>query len=901
MFSVIVPTYNERDNASELIRRVLEAFSRLDEPAELLLVDDDSPDGTAGAMREAAAEHGARESQVRVIVRDSDKGLAKAVAAGFEQAHGDVLAVIDADLSHPPELLPDLLAAIRGGADVAIGSRYVGGGGTEGWPLIRRIVSRGACLLARPLSPVKDITSGFFALRRECLDELHYIPRGYKIGLELFARLPGKRMVEVPFTFRDRTRGASKLGSAVMLAYLVQLGSLYRARFPRLIGYLQFGLVGVLGMAVDSATFGLAYWYLGLQQLGPTLGGFFAQTVSFLVAARFNFALNARWTFRERRSHARMSAFLAVSVVGFILRSLIFESVVSLPAPQTPGLWANLVHTLSIEQIALVIGVIAASLWNFWGSRRWAFPAGGEMAGEGLPRPEELISRSWVVILLSSAAILRVLFAAQTPLTFDESYYWQWSRHLAWGYFDHPPMIAYLIAAGTRLLGTTQLGVRLVPSMMSIALVWMVYRLAAVYWRNSRAALWALVLAVSTPLFAVGGMITTPDIPLLFFWGATVLLTLRALERMRPFDWLLMGLCAGLGMLSKFPMALLYVALLFALLSTSRGRRSLATPYPWLALLTTAIVTTPMWIWEYTHNWGSFGFHFRQGLGSSVGATPATGAASSSGGLHTLLAYVAGQAGIITPLLLLVVIAGLVQAFRRAPADRPDAAATLQPREIRPFLLWPALVTFGVFGGASLLASSGPNWSAPAYATAFPLAGGLLAALIHHRRRWLRWLSTFAVAFAAVLSLYVHIEVAHPLIAYRNYPRIFPFDHKPLAHWADTLRAAQARGGRQAWVVGSNYKIASVLGFYMQGHPQTSDPFEVRSGSAYLAWQQTPPVGTPGLFIANSRHPANIARLFNGPYRYLGDFSVARRGVVRNTYYAFSGTLNSKTFTETAQ
>ena len=900
MFSVIVPTYNERDNASELIRRVLEAFSRLDEPAELLVVDDDSPDDTAAAMRHAAAEHGAGE-QVRVIVRSSDKGLAKAVAAGFEQARGDVLAVIDADLSHPPELLPELLAAIRDGADVAIGSRYVSGGGTEGWPLIRRIVSRGACLLARPLSPIKDITSGFFALRRECLDELHYVPRGYKIGLELFARLPGRRVVEVPFTFRDRTRGASKLGSAVMLAYLVQLASLYRARFPRLIGYLQFGLVGVLGMAVDSATFGLAYWYLGLQQLGPTLGGFFAQTVSFLVAARFNFALNALWTFRERRTHARMSAFLAVSVIGFIMRSLIFESVVSLPAPHTPGLWADLVHTLSIEQIALVIGVIAASLWNFWGSRRWAFPAGDEVAGEGLPRPEELVSRSWVVILLGSAAVLRVLFAAQTPLTFDESYYWQWSRHLAWGYFDHPPMIAYLIAAGTRLLGTTQLGVRLLPSIMSIALAWMVYRLAIGYWRDSRAGLWALVLAVTTPLFAVGGMITTPDIPLLFFWGATLLLTLRALERHSLFDWLLMGLCAGFGMLSKFPMALLYLALLLALLSTPRGRRSLAGPYPWIALLTAAIVTAPMWIWEFTHGLGSFGFHFRQGLGAGVGATPATGAASNSGGLDTLLAYIAGQAGIITPLLLLVVIAGLAGALRRAPAHRQTAADVLQPREIRPFLLWPALLTFGLFGGASLLSSSGPNWSAPAYVTAFPLAGGLLAALIHHRRRWLRWLSALAVAFAAALSLYVHVEVAHPLVAYRNYPRTFPFDHKPLAHWADTLRASQTQSGRQPWVVGSNYKIASVLAFYMQGHPQTYDPFEIRSGSAYLAWQQTPPTGTQGLFIADNRHPGNLARLFKGPYRYLGDFSVTRLGVVRDTYYAFSGTLTPKAFAATVR
>lgn len=889
MFSIIVPTYNERDNAPELIRRVLDAFARIPEPAELLIVDDDSPDGTADIMRSTAEEYGAGE-RVRVLVRTTDKGLAKAVDAGFAQARGDVLAVMDADLSHPPELLPDLLAAIREGADVAVGSRYVTGGGTEGWPLMRRIISRGACLLARPLSPVKDVTSGFFALRRDCLTELDYTPRGYKIGLELFARLPGKRVVEVPFTFRDRMRGSSKLGSAVILAYLVQLGALYRARFPRLIGYLQFGLVGLLGMSVDSAMFGLAYWYLGFKHLGPTLGGFFAQTISFLVAARFNFALNALWTFRERRSNARMSAFLAVSLVGFILRSLIFETVISLPPPQAPGIWASLVHTITIEQIALIIGVITASLWNFWGSRRWAFPEGEELASDGLPRPSELVSRSWVVILLGSAAILRVLFSAQTPLTFDEAYYWQWSRHLAWGYFDHPPMIAYLIAAGTRLLGATQLGVRLVPSIMGIAIAWMVYRLAQNYWRDPRSGLWALVLAVATPLFDVGGMITTPDTPLLFFWGATILLTLRALERQRLFDWLLMGLCAGLGLMSKFPMLLLYLALLIALLSTPRGRRSLAGPRPWLALATALIVAAPMIAWEITNNLSSLTFHLKQGLG------PAAGAHSHASGISTFWQYFIGQAAVITPLLFLVVIAGLVQALRQPRATFVETTGPLQASEMRPFLIWPALVTLGIFGFASLLESSAPNWSAPAYVTAFPLAGGLLAGLIHAPRRWLRWLSAVAVGFAALVSFYVQIEAAHPMVAYRNYPRTFPINRLALAHWADTLRAEQSKDGHPAWLIGSNYKIASVLAFYMHGNPETYDPFEVRSGSAYLAWQHAPPPNTVGLFIANNRHPGHISQLFTGPYRYLGRYSVTRLGVVRNTYYAFAGTLDPRVF-----
>ncbi|AOU97214.1 hypothetical protein BI364_03635 [Acidihalobacter yilgarnensis] len=891
MLSVIVPTYNERDNAAELIRRTLAAFDLIQEPVELLIVDDDSPDGTSAAMAEAAATHHAGE-RVRVITRSTDKGLAKAVAAGFAAARGDVLAVMDADLSHPPEQLPALLGAIRKGADVAVASRYVPEGGTEGWPLKRRIISRVACWLAKPLTPIRDSTSGYFALRRECLESVDFVPRGYKIGLELFARLPGRHTVEVPFVFRDRTRGSSKLGGAVILAYLVQLAALYRDRFPRLIGYLQFGLVGVLGMAVDSATFGMAYWYIGLKALGPTLGGFFAQTLSFLVAARFNFALNRLWTFRERRNHARMSVFLAVSLVGFALRSLLFEFIVNLPPPAAGGLWAGLVQAVSVEQIALILGVVLASAWNFYGSRRWAFPAGDEAAPEGLPQPSELIARSWVVILLISAGILSILFASQTPLTFDETYYWQWSRHLAWGYFDHPPMIAYLIAAGTRLVGTNPLGVRLVPGMLAVTLAWMMYQLGKAYWRSSRAGLWTLVLTVTTPLFAVGNMISTPDTPLLFFWTATILLTLRALERERLLDWLLMGACAGMGMLSKFPMILLYLALLFALLATTRGRRALRGIKPWLALGVSVLVSLPMIVWEYQNNLDSVIFHLKQGLG------PAAGAHDHVTGLATFGQYLLGQAGVLTPLVFALTLAAVGYAMLRPAPGNPSGAnaeSTLTPAEIRPFLLSPALVTFGVFGAASFLQSSGPNWSAPAYVTALPLAGGLMAALIHHRLRPLRWLAGVTIGFAAMVSLYTHIEVAHPLIPYPNYPLTFPLDRTPLANWVGRLREQETRDGKTPWIVGSNYKIASVLAFDMPDRPTTYDPFEIGSGSAYLAWQQPPAKGTMGIYVSHNAHPWELSRLFMH-YRPLGDFALTRLGVTLRHYYAFVGELRPQAF-----
>lgn len=894
MISVIIPTYNERDNLSELIPRICAAFEKIEEPAELLIMDDDSPDRTA-QLAQKMAEEQCDTCRIRVLVRKQDKGLAKAVDAGFQAAEGDLYIVMDADLSHPPELIPQMVARIRAGADIAVASRYITDGGIENWPWIRRIVSRGACLLARPLTPIKDATSGFFALRKETLTAANYHPRGYKIGLELFARLPHKKIIEVPFVFRDRAYGESKLGGAVMLAYLVQLAALYRARFPRLVGYLQFALVGLLGMSVDSVSFALGYWYLGLKHLGPLLGGFFAQTVSFLIAARFNFALNAAWTFRERRKHANLLAFIAVSLVGFIFRTILFEFIVSLPPPNAASIWGNIVHTITIEQIALISGIILASLWNYWGSRQWAFPSTEDDAQlDPLPRPSILVVKSWIVILICAAAILRVLFSSITPLTFDEAYYWQWSRHLAWGYFDHPPMIAYLIAGGTRLLGVTTLGVRLLPELMGVGTIWLIYRLALLYEQDYKAALWAMVLSVIIPFYAVGGIIATPDTPLVFFWAATILLILRALRTSNWFDWIFMGVLAGLGLLSKLPILILYLALFVGLLQTRRGQHALKSPKPWVALLIAGSMSIPMWLWESSHGFASIGFHLRQGLG------PVAGAHKSITGWITLGQFLAGQIGVLTPILFFLTFAALLVAgkklVRRGIVPRPHDQSPLVADEIRPFLFWPAFFTLGLFAVASFFSNSGTNWTAPAYVSAFALSGDMLSRWLEDRKQWLRWIGYLGISFAALVSMYVNIEVAHPMVAYRHYPLQFPLNQKPLAAWVDRQVHQYTIHAVPPLIIASNYKLASELAFYVHGHPETYDPFERGSGSAYLGWQKSPLSGRLGLYYANSRHPSNLKRLFVGSSHYLGSFAVKRMGVTRVTYYAFYGVLNPSAF-----
>ena len=182
-------------------------------------MDDGSPDGTADVAAALAPR-----LPVRVVRRGAQAGLASAVLAGFAAARGDLLVVMDADLSHPPETVALLVAALESGADLAVASRYVRGGGMEDWPLRRRIVSRAACLLGNLLVPIRDATSGFFAVRRSAIDGVRLNGIGFKIGFEVAARARTRRIVEVPYVFRDREFGSSKFGRREVGQYLVQLG-----------------------------------------------------------------------------------------------------------------------------------------------------------------------------------------------------------------------------------------------------------------------------------------------------------------------------------------------------------------------------------------------------------------------------------------------------------------------------------------------------------------------------------------------------------------------------------------------------------------------------------------------------------------------------------------------------
>ena len=225
MFSLVVPTFNERANIGPLIGRIEAVLKQQPFEFEIILVDDNSPDETWRLAQEIAKE----DSRLHVIRREGARGLATAVVDGWKAAKGKILGVMDADLQHPPEILPDLLEPILNErADIVIGSRHTSGGGVGEWNLPRRFISWGAATIAFLVLPqilrvVQDPMSGFFLMKRSVIDSALLKPTGYKILLEILAKGNFQRIIEVPYIFEERKNGKSKLGLKQYLEFPIQV------------------------------------------------------------------------------------------------------------------------------------------------------------------------------------------------------------------------------------------------------------------------------------------------------------------------------------------------------------------------------------------------------------------------------------------------------------------------------------------------------------------------------------------------------------------------------------------------------------------------------------------------------------------------------------------------------
>ncbi|KPQ40022.1 MAG: glycosyltransferase [Phormidium sp.] len=351
--SLVIPTYNERHNLEILVEQLRQLLDRLlAHDYELIVVDDDSPDRTWEVAQRLAETY----PQVHALRRQGERGLSTAVIRGWQVSRGHVLGVIDADLQHPPEILEQLWQQIERGADLALASRHVDGGGVSDWSLSRRILSRGAQLVGLILLPgvvgrVSDPMSGFFMVRRSAIAERFLDPVGYKILIEVLGRGDISWIGEVGYVFQEREQGRSKVTWKQYLEYLQHLGKLRLDLLP-VQRFLRFGLVGLTGVVVDLAVFYVLRerWQLGLTR---------SAMLSAEVAILNNFYWNDRWTFSDlsrqqkgwRKQLKRLLKFNIVCLAGLILNVLIVNILFNL-------LGVN-------DYLAKLVAIALVTIWNF--------------------------------------------------------------------------------------------------------------------------------------------------------------------------------------------------------------------------------------------------------------------------------------------------------------------------------------------------------------------------------------------------------------------------------------------------------------------------------------------------------------------------------------------------------
>ncbi|MFM9161018.1 MAG: glycosyltransferase [Dolichospermum sp.] len=365
LLSVVIPTYKESDNIENVVN-ILSGLLDQTIPGnyELIVVDDDSPDRTWEVASNLISDY----PQLRVMRRQEERGLSSAVIRGWQAARGSILGVIDGDLQHPPEVLTQLWQKIEQGADLAVASRHVEGGGVSSWSVIRRFLSRGAQVLGLVILPevvgrVSDPMSGYFMLRRNAIANTTLNPIGYKILLEVIGRGQIGAIGEAGYIFRERTEGESKVTWKEYIEYIQHLIRLrlstgrigkisQKVNFP--FGrFLRFGAVGFSGVFVDLTIFHLMRTVINLGLTRSTI-------LSAEVAILNNFLWNDLWTFGDisrkqtgkRQRFKRFLKFNIVCLAGIIIQTLVVNF---------------LYNNVGMNQyIAKLIAIAVATIWNFW-------------------------------------------------------------------------------------------------------------------------------------------------------------------------------------------------------------------------------------------------------------------------------------------------------------------------------------------------------------------------------------------------------------------------------------------------------------------------------------------------------------------------------------------------------
>jgi len=612
--------------------------------------------------------------------------------------------------------------------------------------------------------------------------------------------------------------------------------------------FLKFALVGGSGVVVNEAVTALFLWLL------PNLGSLAARAnlavfMGWAVSVLSNYLLNYYWTWRDRttgsadRQLQLLPRYYTSALAAFFVQLFVVNAFSAVSGWSTGlVLWWNLV------------GIGAGTVVNYIFADQWVF-ADGTKRGYGLP----------ALLLVLLTAGIKLLAAGSIDLLPDEAYYWEWSRNLAWGYFDHPPMVAWLIALTTPAEGATPLMVRLSGFLASGCISLLVFDLTRRMF-DGRTAFWSVVILNTTLLFTVGGLVATPDIPLILLWTLAIYLAWFAIDRDQLSWWLLAGLAAGLALLSKYTAVFLLPAGLIYLLVDKSNRRLLMRPGPYLFAALALAVFLPVIVWNYQNDWLSFRFQFAHGVG---------GTNRSVGWLLTQ--FLGGQMALVGPLLFPGLLWAIYYGLRFGQG---------KSRSNILFLAVISSFVLGLFMLAGLSSRGEANWPAPAYITGFPLLSAVYFATLHRYRSG-RWLAGAALGLTVLVSGLALIEMHYQVLPVR------PQRH-PLARaqgWEQLAREVADQRDRlpdPLPIVTDRYQLSAQLAWHLAGQPLVPCFAPHRRSNQYQLWDTMAGMeGRDLLYVSKSSPlPVEISGYFDDT-RLLRSVEITWRGEIIRTVHLY--------------
>lgn len=434
-------------------------------------------------------------------------------------------------------------------------------------------------------------------------------------------------------------------------------------------------------------------------------------------------------------------------------------------------------------------------------------------AGAAAPGREGSIER-WAFGIIAVLTIARFILAPIVPLAFDEAYYWRWSEHLAFGYLDHPPLVSWMIRAGTTIFGDTHFGVRFVPLVGGVAATWAVWRAAALLFADRRIAANAALYFNVTLILAIGTILSTPDSPLLVAGAFALFFLAKAATTGRAGWWLAVGVAVGVGCLAKYTALFWFPSIFLWLVLDPRMRPMLRTPAPWLGAALGLLVFLPNVLWNAGHEWMSFAFQFGR-VDDGSGLAPGY-----------LVEHLGTEIGMATPIVFLLAWSGLAMFFRTRGTAR---TAWL----LLGTFVWPMTLYFYFH---ALHARVEGNWTGPIY-PAIAIAAAAVAT-IGWRGWWGRFLAVlqpFAVPLGLILVAAIYVQTLSGILPLGTWD---PTASRMGAGIADVTAGIEEirRNEGATMIFAPDYGLTGWLSFY-----EPTQPAPVMELGESDRWLQEPP------------------------------------------------------------